>query len=193
MLDIEQAKAGSAVGMEENGAWMHLAVSGYQECNQTLIIHTNSNSDPFVNGGVAITTVCDGNREHQLINPVHITNDLELYIGKDRLERILWPFVPDSVQPDQHKGLTPLLEWPGLAIGRPNKQVTVKVSSYIIRDAVITAHELNKANLKIKLSNGLLTIDMSTTEIGNAFDGDQPVDCMVNLMKRVITGIQTLR
>lgn len=193
MLDIKQAKARSAIGMEENGAWMHLVVSGYQECNQTLIIRTDSKNDPFTNGGVAVTTVRDDDREHRLIDPVRITNDLELYVGEDKVERVLWSFIPDVAQSDQPKGLMSLLNRLGLAIGSPNKQVAVKVSSYIICDAIITAHKLNKANLEIKLDDGLLTIDMGTTEIGNAFDGDQPVDCMVNLMKRVITGIQALR
>ena len=55
MLDIKQANAGSAVGMEENKAWMQLVISGYQKCNQTLIIRADSNNDPFTNGGVAVT------------------------------------------------------------------------------------------------------------------------------------------
>lgn len=203
MLDIKQANAGSAVGMEENKAWMHLVISGYQKCNQTLIIRTDSKNDPFTNGGVTVTTVCDGKRKHQLIDPVcdgnrkhrlivpvRVTNNL---IGKDRLERILWPFVPDFVQSDQHKGPMPLFEWPGRAIDHPNKQSAVTISSYIIRDAIKTAHDLNKANLEIELSNGLLTIDMRTAEVGKAFDGDQAVDCMVKLMKRIIAGIRALR
>ena len=203
MLDIKQAKAGSAVGMEENNAWMHLVISGYQKCNQTLIIRTDSKNDPFTNGGVTVTTVCDGKRKHQLIDPVcdgnrkhrlivpvRVTNNLT---GKDKLERILWPFVPDFVQSDQHKGLMPLFGRPGLAIGYPNKQAAVTISSYIIRDAIIMAHELNKANLEIKLDDGLLTIDMGTTEVNDALDSDQAVDCMVHLMKRIRANIRALR
>ena len=193
MLDIKQANAGSAVGMEENKAWMQLVISGYQKCNQTLIIRADSNNDPFTNGGVAVTTVRDDDREHRLIDPVRITNDLELYIGEDKVERVLWSFISDVAQPDQHKGLMSLFEWLRLAIRYPNEQVAVKVSSYIICDASITAHKLNKANLEIKLSDGLLTIDMGTTEVGKAFDGDQAVDCMVNLMERIRTSIQALR
>lgn len=191
MLDIKQAKAGSAVGMEENNAWMHLVISGYQKCNRTLIIRADSNNDPFTNGGVAVTTVRDDDREHRLIDPVRITNDLELYIGEDKVERILWPFVPDSAQPNQRKGLMSLFDQ--LIVGRSNRQGAVTVSSYIICDAIITAHKLNKANLEIKLDDGLLTIDMGTTEVGKAFDGDQAVDCMVNLMERIRTSIQALR
>lgn len=193
MLDIKQAKAGSAVGMKENKAWMQLVISGYQKCNQTLIIRADSNNDPFTNGGVAVTTVRDDDREHRLIDPVRITNDLELYIGEDKVERVLWSFISDVAQPDQHKGPMSLFEWLRLAIGRPNEQVAVKVSSYIICDAIITAHKLNKANLEIKLDDGLLTISMDTTEVGKAFDGDQAVDCMVNLMERIRTGIKALR
>lgn len=193
MLDIKQANAGSAVGMEENKAWMQLVISGYQKCNQTLIIRADSNNDPFTNGGVAVTTVRDDDREHRLIDPVRITNDLELYIGEDKVERVLWSFIPDVAQSDQPKGLMSLLDRLGLAIGSPNKQDAVTVSSYIIRDAIITAHKLNKANLEIKLSDGLLTIDMGTTEVNDALDSDQKINCMANLMERIRTSIQALR
>ena len=191
MLDIKQANAGSAVGMEENKAWMQLVISGYQKCNQTLIIRADDSNDPFTNGGVAVTTVRDDDREHRLIDPVRITNDLELYIGEDKVERILWPFVPDSAQPNQRKGLMSLFDQ--LIVGRSNRQGAVTVSSYIICDAIITAHKLNKANLEIKLSDGLLTIDMGTTEVNDALDSDQKINCMADLMERIRANIRALR